>query len=314
MTGNAKAEWARETESGSLRQLRFMRWLALNAPNAVTNALIWSIALVYAAQTNRPSTRASRIYLQRVLKKAPGLRERHIHARTFAHVFLDRVKLLSSGPEKFRIEAQGQQLIELQHKSGRGGVLLGAHFGSFEALRAFDSTLPGLRVRYLMFPEHAPASTALLNELNAETASRVISLTDGLQAMLEVHEALDKGEFIAFLGDRQPGKTNRSELAVPFLGDQISLPTSPYVAAIAARVPLFLCVAPRLGKNHYGIEFYELYDGSSVPRIKRKDKIAALTTAYASHLERLCHRHPYNWFNFYDIWNKSGTLPGNRSH
>lgn len=314
MTGDAKAEWARKTESGSVRQLRFMRWLALNAPNGFTNALIWSIALVYAAQTNRPSTRASRIYLQRVLKKVPGLRERHIHARTFAHVFLDRVKLLSTGHEKFRIEAQGQQLIEHQHNTGRGGVLLGAHFGSFEALRAFDGTLPGLRVRYLMFPEHAPASTALLNELNTETANRVISLSDGLQAMLQVHEALENGEFVAFLGDRQPSTTNRSELAVPFLGDPINLPTSPYIAAIAARVPLFLCVAPRLGKNHYAIEFYELYDGSSVPRAKRKDKIAALTTAYAGHLERLCHRHPYNWFNFYDIWNEPGSLSGKSSH
>lgn len=311
MNGHAKAQWARETESGSVRQLRLMRWLALNAPAGFTNALIWTISLIYAAQTNRPSTRASGIYLRRILKKAPGLRERHNHARTFAHVFLDRVKFLSHGPDRFLIEAQGQELIEHQHNTGRGGVLLGAHFGSFEALRSFDTTLPGLRVRYLMFPEHAPASTALLNELNAETASRVISLTDGLQAMIQVHEALTRGEFVAFLGDRQPGESTRSQLTVPFLGDSINLPTSPYIAAIAARVPLFLCVAPRLGKNHYAINFFELYDGSPVPRAERKDRIAGITDAYARHLERLCHRHPYNWFNFYDIWDEPGSLPGN---
>lgn len=310
MTGDAKADWARETESGTARQLRLMRWLALHAPAALNNALIWSIALVYAVDTSRPSTRASRIYLQRVLKKAPGLRERHIHARTFAHVFFDRVKFLSNGPDGFRIDAQGQQLIERQYRTGRGGVLLGAHFGSFEALRAFDGTLPGLRVRYLMFPEHAPASTALLNELNVETASRVIPLTNSLQAMLEVHDALTKGEFVAFLGDRQPGRSTRSQLAVPFLGDSINLPTSPYIAAITARVPLFLCIAPRLGKNHYAIEFHELYDGSTVPRAERKSRIAALTSTYARHLERLCNRYPYNWFNFYDIWSEPGSVPG----
>ncbi|MEH6755427.1 MAG: hypothetical protein V7788_14835 [Alphaproteobacteria bacterium] len=280
-----------------------MRWLALHAPAFVTDPLIWLISFFYACQTTRPSTHASGLYLERVFQRPAGLRERHKHAHCFAHVFLDRVKLLTSGVDTFQIEANGQQLIEDQHKTGRGGVLLGAHFGSFEALRSFDNTLPGLRVRYLMFPEHAPASTALLNELNADTASQIISLSDGPQAMLEVHEALDKGEFVAFLGDRQPGTTTRSQ-PVSFLGAPINLPTSPYIAAIAAQVPLFLCIAPRLGKNYYGIEFSELYDGAPVPRTERSERIAKLAQIYADHLEYLCRRYPYNWFNFFDIWNQ----------
>jgi len=272
------------------------------------DSLIWLVSLVYACQTRRPSTHASGLYLRRVLGKAPGLYERRKHAHSFAHVFLDRVKLLSTGIDVFKIEAQGQQLIEDQHNTGRGGVLLGAHFGSFEALRSFDNTLPGLRVRYLMFPEHAPASTALLSELNTDTASQIISLSNGLHAMLEVHEALDNGEFVAFLGDRQPGTTARSQ-SVQFFGTSINLPTSPYIAAIAARVPLFFCVAPRLGKKHYGIEFSVLYDGAPVPRAERKDRIAELAQAYADHLESLCRRYPYNWFNFFDIWGKQQSMP-----
>lgn len=304
MTAETAAQWALERESGSARQLRLMRWLALNAPDALMDALIWLISLVYACQLRRPSTAASQLYLQRVLDKRPAIRERHRHARTFAHVFLDRVKFLSSGVDGFDIDVSGQQLIENQNKRGRGGVLLGAHFGSFEALRSFDRTLPGLRVRYLMFPEHAPASTALLNELNAETANQVISLTNGPQAMLEVYEALNNGEFVAFLGDRLPSVSTRSRLEAPFLGGSITLPTSPYIAAIAANVPLYLCVAPRLGKRHYGIEFSELYDGARVPRSERPALITALAKTYAHHLEDLCDRHPYNWFNFFDIWSR----------
>ncbi|MBT5943908.1 MAG: hypothetical protein HOK98_15420 [Rhodospirillaceae bacterium] len=304
MTTEATAQWRREQESGSARQLRLMRWLVLNAPAALTDTLIWFIALVYASQTRRPSTAASALYLKRVLNKEPGLRERHIHARTFAHVFRDRVTFLASGIDEFKIDVSGQQSIEQQHASGRGGVLLGAHFGSFEALRAYDDTHPDLRVRYLMFPEHAQASTALLNELNADTASQVISLADGFQAMLEVHEALNNGEFVAFLGDRVPNKSARSQLVAPFLGGSINLPASPYIAAIAAGVPLYLCVAPRLGKKHYGIEFSELYDGTPIPRDERRDRIATLASAYSNHLERLCHSHPYNWFNFFNIWSR----------
>lgn len=304
MAADLKAAWAQAQETGSVWQLRLMRWMALHVPGSITDALIWAIALVYACQTGRPTTQASAAYLGRVLDRTPTLRERQIHARTFAHVFLDRARLLATGIDDFEIEVQGAQLIEDQHAAGRGGVFLGAHFGSFEALRAFDRTLPGLRVRYLMYPEHAPASTALLNHLNPEVASNVISLANGPQAMLEVHEALDRGEFVAFLGDRQTGGSTRSTMTVSFMGGMIDLPNSPYIAAFAARVPLYLCVAPRLGKKHYGIEISELYNGEPVARAERNTRIAELAQTYANNLERLCFRYPYNWFNFYDIWSK----------
>jgi predicted LPLAT superfamily acyltransferase len=89
---------------------------------------------------------------------------------------------------------------------------------------------------------------------------------------------------------------------VPFFGQPVRLPTAPYLAALAANVPLFLCLAPRLGMNHYAIEFSMLHDGSPVRRGERSGRIDALARHYASTLEDFCRRSPYNWFNFYDIW------------
>ena len=195
-------------------------------------------------------------------------------------------------------------MIEELHASGRGAVLLGSHFGSFEALRAFDRALPGLRVRYLMFPDHSPTSTAMMSELNAEVASRVISLADGKLAMMETVEALSQGDFVAFLGDRLPNPTIRSQISVPFLGASIKLPTSPYIVAMIARVPLILCAAPRLGSSHYAIEFSMLYDGAPVQRSERSDHIARLAKSYVVELEDMCRGNPYNWFNFFDIWSE----------
>lgn len=297
------ANWTTK-ESGSPRQLRFMRWLGLRAPGWITDPAIWLISLVYTLRSHRPTARASTLYLTRLFGRPPGFAERHNHHRTFAHVFLDRVRFLARGVEGVRIDASRQHLIADLHAAGQGAVLLGAHFGSFEAMRAFDRELPGLTVRYLMYPEHAPAATALLNELNPEVAARVISLTDGTQAMLEVFEALERGEFIAFLGDRLPDSSVRAQVAVPFLGESIMVPTSPYIAAMAARVPLILSVAPRLKKGHYAVEFHQLYDGSPLSRKERSARISALAKDYALHLEAMCHRHPYNWFNFFDIWRK----------
>lgn len=297
-----RAGWAGVSESGSRRQLRLMRGLALAAPGWVLDPLIWVISLVYSLNTQQPSTRASVLYLTRVLGRRPSLSERHRHARNFAHVFLDRARLLADGVDEFQIDADGSEQIRELHELGRGAVLLGAHYGSFEALRAYDRALPGLEVYYLMFPEHAANSTELLDEINRDVARNVIRLDDGFEAMIEVYELLDQGAFVAFLGDRMPHAGVRSKVSVPFLGEDIDLPTSPYIAAIAAKVPLILCLAPRLGKDRYAIAFETFYDGAPVPREQRRARCHQLARRYAETLEGMCRRDPYNWFNFFDIW------------
>lgn len=300
----ALPHWSGSEESGSRWQLRLMRFWALHAPGLLVDLSLWLISLVYAVNTRRSATQGSILYLRRVLKREPTLRDRHRHARTFAHVFLDRVRFLARGVEGFSITSQGEHLISELHAQGRCAVLLGAHFGSFEALRAFDRSLPDLRVRYLMFSDHTSQSTELLRELNPEVAGKVISLTDGKMAMLEVYEALDAGCFVAFLGDRIPVAAARAKVCPPFLGDPMDVPTSPYVAAIAAKVPLILCFAPRVGKDRYAVDFQLLYDGAPVPRGERAARIAALAGRYVSVLEAMCRRYPYNWFNFFDVWSR----------
>ena len=220
----------------------------------------------------------------------------------FAHVVLDRVSLLGSGIERFDVRSKHHALIERRHAEGRGGVLLSAHFGSFEVLRAFERTLPGLSVRYLMFPDNARKTTPILDQLNPEVAAQVISLRDGYSAMLDIREALDACHFVAFLGDRMPVKNARAEVAVPFFGEPIRVPLSPYLSAILAGVPLILCFAPRVGRKTYEIEMFEIYDGAPVPRGERDAKCCELAEAYAAKMEEICRRYPYNWFNFFDIW------------
>jgi len=300
----ATTHWSKSHETGSRRQLRCLRWIALNAPAVFVNPMLWLISFGYALNKRRSATQGSIIYLRRVLGREPRFRDRHRHARTFAHVFLDRVRLLYGGVDHFKIEAKGQSLIGDLHRQGKGAVLLGAHFGSFEALRAFDRELPGLVVRYLMFPDHAPNSTALLRELNPGVADRVISLSNGQHAMMEVYEALERGEFVAFLGDRMPNPDIRAKVSMPFFGDAIDVPTSPYIAALAAKVPLILCTAAWLKRDHYAVEFTLFHDGKPVPRAQRQDYVAGLARRYVEQLEKLCRCYPYNWFNFFNIWSK----------
>ena len=258
-------EWTETRESGSLWQLRVMRFLAARSLGFVYVPLLWGIAFVFAIDPRRASSRASNAYLNRVLGRAPTLRERIRHARVFSHVYFDRVRLLARGVDQFSTTAQNPELVRDLVSQGKGAVLLGAHYGSFEALRALDRELPGLSVRYLMFQDNAGKSASMLEGLNPEVTRRIISLANGPMAMIDVANALKDGEFVAVLGDRIPDNSVRAKTVVRFLGGDIEIPTSPYLIAMAARVPIILSFARWEGKDRYAAEFLWFYDGAYVP-------------------------------------------------
>ena len=298
----AQPAWRREPEHGNTLVLRALRWLGRYAPAVLTDPLIGAIALWFSAFPSRIAARGQSAYLRAALGRAPRFADRFRQCLGFAHVVLDRTRLLSNGVAGFDVRAEGEEIFLRHHRAGRGGVLLGAHFGSFEALRAFDRTLPGLSVRYLMFQANAEKATRLLEALNPDVASQVIPVTDGQSAMLAVREALAAGKFVAYLGDRMPARSRRGEIEVRFLGAPIRVPRAPYISAMLAAAPLILCFAPRTGPRRYEIHFLELYDGSPVPRAERDARCRELAQGYADALAEMCRRHPYNWFNFFDIW------------
>ncbi len=310
MAESGAAAWVRRPERGTPGAFRALRWLALHAPERVSAAAVWLITLVFAAIPGRAENRASRAYLARVLGRPARFADVHRHAYAFGLVMRDRARFLAEGAAAVEIEATGGEAVHQALAAGRGAVLLGAHFGSFEALRSYDRMLPGLRVRYMMYEEAAARSRAAYAELNPEVAARVISLVDGPSAMLAAGHALSEGEFVAFLGDRVPDPGLRAQVAVPFLGGWIAVPTSPYLTAMTAEVPLILCFAPRIGRDRYAIEITPLHDGRPVPRAERAREAERLARAYAAALEDLCRRHPCNWFNFFDVWRAGEALRG----
>jgi len=301
-----RSQWATRSEGGSRTALRFLRFVALRAPRPVGDALIDILSLIFTLRPRRPEAIASAAYLSKVFGRPPSFREQWSHNRAFGHVAMDRVRLLAQGVGGFDIRFHGAQLIRDRVESGQGAILLGAHFGSFEALRGLERELPSMAVHYLMFNAHAEASTELLASLNPEVAARVIPLSNGPAAMLAAAEVLERGDFVGILGDRSPMQAGGSRPRARFFDGEIALPASPYMIAMSARAPIILCFAVWRGRGRYEIEFSELYDGAGVPPADRRTRAQELATRYCARLEDLCRAHPYNWFNFFDIWDAGG--------
>jgi predicted LPLAT superfamily acyltransferase len=157
-----------------------------------------------------------------------------------------------------------------------------------------------VRVRVLMHEVNAEKIASVLGPLNDDVRDQIIVL-GRVQTMLEVREALARGEAVGLLADRVvAGDRTRRCM---FFGAPAEFAEGPFVLAAALRVPVVLFCALRRDDGSYRIQFERL--PPAVYASERADRESALQREcerYALWLEARCREAPLNWFNFYDFW------------
>ena len=267
-------------------------------PRRITRLWLWPITLYFFLFAPKART-ASRNYLKRVPGKSGSHREVFSHLYTFASVVLDRVYFLMDKFGKFDIDIQGAEVLDsvLAHK--QGAILLGAHVGSFEAMRCLAIRHAHLPLKIMMYHDHNAMITRVLDELNPQVAKAVINLAEH-DALLQAKEALEEGCFIGMLGDRVL-PCEKSVQSILF-GKAVAMPVGPITLAAMLGVPVIVFFGIYQGRNQYSVRLQLLGEVRRIPRNERNEVVTELTQKYVDGIEENLRQYPYNWFNFYDYW------------
>ena len=290
----------REQERSNERILKAMVWISLAFGRRLGRVVLHGIALYFVLFAPR-ARRASRGYLALALGRYANWRDGYLHVLSFASTIHDRVYLLNDRFDAFEIEVHGAEALDEVLRQGNGAMLVGAHLGSFEVLRAMGRGRAGLRVAMLMYEQNARKLNATLATINPKALQDIIPL-GRLESMLEVRDKLDAGYVVGMLADRSLGGDAIQE--VQFLGHKAAFPLGPWRMVALLRRPVFFMTGLYLGGNRYSIHFELLADFSTVGRSERGAAIATAVQRYAECLTRYCRQAPYNWFNFFDFWQK----------
>ncbi len=290
--------WTRKKERSHPWLLRLMVWISLTAGRPAGRVVLRGIA-GYFVLFAPAARRASRAFLTRVLDRPARLGDVYRHVLWFASTIHDRVFLLRGDGRPLQVEIVGAEVLHDALESGRGALLMGAHLGSFEVLRAAGRQRAGLRVGMVMYEENARKLNDTLRALNPAAMQDIIALGRA-DSMLTVRDRLDEGWLVGLLADRSIG--GDAGIGVPFLGSEARFPTGPWRLALMLRRPVFLMAGLYLGSNRYQLRFERLVDFSSVAPAERQAAAEGAVHAYASALERLVRESPWNWFNFFDFW------------
>jgi predicted LPLAT superfamily acyltransferase len=291
-------EWVARPERSSVSAIRSIVWVALRLGRPVARLLLYPICLYFVVFSRKPR-KASAKFLERALGRRPGFGDLFRHYHVFAACLLDRVFFLNDQTDQFDIHVHGEEIAVEMLKRGTGGLLLGGHMGSFEAIRTLGRKRQGLRVSLVMYEENARKINSVLGAINPDLALEVISLGRP-DSMLKVRESLDRGDFVGMLGDRT--LEGESEIRLPFLGEPAAFAMGPLQLAALLKRPVVLMVGLYGGGRRYDVHFEQLADFSNVSTPERTGEVRQAAGRFAARLEHYARLSPYNWFNFYDFW------------
>ena len=294
------ADWLRQQEKSNLAILRLMVWISLTFGRRIGRIVLYGIATYYVLFAPQ-ARRYSRDYLERALGRWAEWSDGFRHVFSFASTIHDRIYLLNDRFDLFDIEVIGAEALHAALEKQPGALLIGAHLGSFEVLRAAGRGRAGLKVAMLMYEENARKINRTLEAINPTATEDIIPL-GRMDSMLNARDKLDQGYLVGMLADRALG--NDVTVDCEFLGENAPFPLGPWRMAAMLRRPVFFMTGLYLGGNRYQIHFEQLADFSETPRPERDAAMRTAQLNYVTRLENFCRLAPYNWFNFFDFWQK----------
>ena len=290
--------WLEMREVGSVLGIRCLLYVATAFGRAPMRGLLRVIVLYYAL-LHGAARAASRAYLRRVGRPS-GFWAVYAHLLRFAQCAADRPFLIAGRHDAFAVQTHGAEHLAALCRERRGALLLGAHLGSFEALHA-QAGQERLVVNVVGYFRNARMINRVLEQLGSQVHARLLEPGSGIDFALKLRDCIERGEFVAMLGDRQ---VDGNTAVVEFLGEPAAFPTGPFALAAALGCPVLLTFGLHRPPNRYELYCEPFAECVRLPRAQREQALHAHVQRFAARLEHYCRLAPDNWFNFYDFWSK----------
>ncbi len=247
--------------------------------------------------------RRTRYYLDRRFPDRTGGLQRFVDSCrlvcNFGRTMIDRFAFAALGGRTLEAECPDIARLQAVLAAGRGAVLINAHLGCWQVAMSILSKVE-TPVSVVMIPpaDDEPGSHRLERELPFQT----IDPRGGLDSVLAMMQSLRRGEILGLMGDRVFG-SRESTVTVDFLGGAVDLPFSPYRLAGAAGVPIIVLFSHKADFRRYEIRVARIIEvAAGDARRPRACRIYA--RQFAEALEEFVQAHPWQYFNFYDLWSE----------
>ena len=245
-------------------------------------------------------------YIKRRFPCAGGL-GRFVHAYrlylNFGQVLLDRMIAGVTGRFPFcETDQQVRQCFDVAGANPHGCIVLTAHVGAWQVgiagLDQFDRPVNVVQL-------HNPADQGKhYFQHGRGRPFNIIDSADPVGSMVEAAAALRRGEVVCLMGDRMHGTRQSGQgVDVAFMGGNIRIPASGYALASITGAELLMLFTVREKGVTRVFKAERLLVPAGLPR-RDVAVFQPYAQRFATAMETVVQRHPYQFFNFYDMWSQ----------
>lgn len=242
-------------------------------------------------------------YLSRRFPERTGFVKRFIDCyrivTSLGETLIDRAAFGILGPQSFDIAFDGAADIRALLAEGKGLIIVNAHVGCWQValslLRHFN-----VPVSAVMQMHEGDVDRRYYEHSGDQPPFRVIDPEAFLGGILEMAQVLQRGEILGVMGDRVFG-ADKNTVGVQFLGEEIHVPITPYRLSSVTRAPIVVILSRKESYRRYSAEVACVIRPPS--GLGRKPAAyTAYAQAFADTLDAYAQAHPWQFFNFYDMW------------
>lgn len=218
-------------------------------------------------------------------------------------VLVDRAAVGILGPSILQGKLIGQDVLMKIRDEGKGMILLTSHVGCWQTAM---SALGALErpVHLLIRREEGELDRHYYEHTGAPCPYGIIDPSGYLGGALEMAAALNRGEIVCIMGDRVFGN-DANTLETEFLGETALFPVSAFRLAAATKAPVIALFSAKTGRDTFEVSVKRIIRVTSDSGRRRlRDNLTFFLKQYTDALEDYVGTHPYQFFNFYDIWQR----------
>ena len=213
----------------------------------------------------------------------------------FGQTLIDKVAVMANIPVQFTYDFDGENYLREMVALKKGGLLLSAHIGNWEAAGHLLKRL-NTKINIVMFDGENAQIKKYLDTVTGEKAFNIIYVKNDLSHIYKISEALSKNEVVCLHGDRfLPGNKT---LSCNFLGKEAKFPEGPFLLALKLKVPVAFVYAFKETNSHYHFYSTELKYFYQSGNITMQD----ILKDFVASVETMVKKYPEQWFNYYDFW------------
>ena len=212
---------------------------------------------------------------------------------SFGKTLIDRFVILANDKHHFTFEFEGENYLRELEAEKKGAILLTAHIGNWEIAGAYLRRLEGSVINVLMHRAEKAAIQKMKDNLPIGQQLNVIAISSDLSHVIEIKNALARGEIVCLQGDRTMEGARSIDL--PFIGATAAFPEGPFILASRFKVPVTIVFAMKDSETHYKFS-------ATPPTVMKRGQERALAEYYVENLEKKLKDYPYQWFNFFSFW------------